>query len=142
MPTDPIFPMGRDLNPDPSHVLQLRRLLLRLHKTLLDDERAAFERVHGRIESSYKLLSLVMSDPWFDWLHALSELVVQIDEVLDGDEPMSAEQAGRFFGQTEELLTPAEGGTGFGGKYYDALQRSPDVVLAHREVTKVLDAAR
>jgi len=142
MTNDPISSMDRGPNPDPSHVLQLRRPLLRLHKTLLDDERAAFERIHGRIESSYKLLNLVMSDPWFDWLHALSELVVQIDEVLDADEPMSAEQAGRFFSQTEELLTPAEGGTGFGRKYYDALQRSPDVVLAHREVTKVLDAAR
>src|SRR5687767_3859678 len=117
MTDDPISPADRNSDSIPSHVLQLRRLLLRLHKTLLDDERAAFERVHGRIESSYKLLNLVMSDPWFDWLHALSELVVRIDETLDADEPMSIEQARHFVGQTQDLLTPAEGGTVFGRKY-------------------------
>jgi hypothetical protein len=142
MTDDPISAAMRRFDPAPEHLLRLRRLLLRLHKTLLDDERANFERVHGRIESSYQLLNLVMSDPWFDWLHALSELVVQIDEALDAEEPLSAERARQFVGQTQELLTPAEAGTGFGRKYYEALQRSPDVVLAHREVTKVLEATQ
>lgn len=141
MTDDPMSPARRGFDPAPNHILHLRRMLLRLHKTLLDDERANFERLHGRVQSNYQLLNLVMSDPWFDWLHALSELVVQIDEALDADEPLSADQARHFVGQTQELLTPDEEGTGFGRKYYEALQRSPDVVLAHREVTKVLEAA-
>jgi hypothetical protein len=133
-----------DRSPDSplGHLPNLRRYLLRLHKTLLDEERENFERVHGRVESSYALLNLVMRDPWFDWLHALSELVVQIDEALDAEEPLGTEQARGFVEQTKALLRPAEEGTGFGRKYYEALQRSPDVVLAHREVTKILDAVR
>ena len=62
---------------------ELRHGLLRLHKLLLDLERRDFERARGRIANSYELLQLVLKDPWFDWLHRLSELIVQIDEGLD-----------------------------------------------------------
>ena len=36
------------------------------------------------------------------------------------------------------LLAPSESGEGFSRHYFEALQREPDVVLAHREVTKLL----
>jgi hypothetical protein len=36
------------------------------------------------------------------------------------------------------LLKPFAEGTDFERKYYAALQRDPDIVLAHREVTKIL----
>ena len=62
---------------------ELRHGLLRLHKTLLDLERRGYERARGRIGNSYEFLQLVLKDPWFDWLHRLSELIVQIDETLD-----------------------------------------------------------
>jgi len=62
---------------------QLRQGLLKLHKLLLDEERRGFERARGKINNSYEFLQLVLKDPWFDWLHRLSELIVQIDETLD-----------------------------------------------------------
>src|SRR6266513_5985831 len=61
----------------------LRQGLLRLHKTLLDLERRDYERARGPISNSYEFLQLVLKDPWFDWLHRLSELIVQIDENMD-----------------------------------------------------------
>src|ERR1700719_3828380 len=61
----------------------LRNGLLSLHKTLLDSERASYERDIARIDSSGELLKLVLYDPWFAWLHELSEFVVLIDETLD-----------------------------------------------------------
>jgi hypothetical protein len=36
------------------------------------------------------------------------------------------------------LLKPSEDGAGFGKRYYEALQRDPDVVLAHAAVKKLL----
>ena len=36
------------------------------------------------------------------------------------------------------LLKPSEEGAGFGKHYYDALQRDPDVVLAHAAVKKLI----
>ncbi|MDQ3687923.1 MAG: hypothetical protein M3430_20285 [Acidobacteriota bacterium] len=115
----------------------LRRALLHLHKTLLDDERARFERVRGRIESSGAFLQLVLHDEWFAWLRPLSGLVVQIDELLDAEEATKGE-AEALITQAHSLLKPEEGGEGLGDKYRAALQRTPEVVLAHAEASKLL----
>ena len=63
------------------HLLaDLRRNLLHLHKTLLDWERAAYDRVHGRTAPG-ELLRVVMTDPQFAWLRPLSELIARIDDL-------------------------------------------------------------
>ena len=116
----------------------LRNGLLGLHKTLLDSERAIYERDIARITSSGELLRLVMYDPWFAWLHELSELVVWIDEALDAEEPPNGLEAERLIGQARDLLAPNETGKGFAKRYFEALQRDPDVVLAHAQMRKVL----
>jgi hypothetical protein len=110
----------------------LRQGLLRLHKTLLDLERRDYERARGRIGNSYEFLQLVLKDPWFDWLHRLSELIVQIDETLDphAETPATEADATALFERAKTLLAPAETGTEF--------QQSPDVVLLHSEVMKLL----
>jgi hypothetical protein len=116
----------------------LRHALLTHHKTLLDAERARYEHDVEKIKSSGQLLSLVLRDPFFAWLHELSELIVMIDETLDADEPASAADAARLLAQARTLLTPVESGTGFRGQYFDALQRDPDVVIAHGAAMKAL----
>ena len=111
----------------------LRQGLLRLHKTLLDLERRDYERARGRIGNSYEFLQLVLKDPWFDWLHRLSEMIVQIDETLDPHAETPATEA-----DAKALLVPAETGSEFQKNYFLALQQSPDVVLLHSEVIKLL----
>ena len=120
---------------------ELRHGLLRLHKLLLDLERRDFERARGRISNSYEFLQLVLKDPWFDWLHRLSELIVQIDESLDtrdSETHMSEEDAKALVERAKTLLAPAESGTQFQKNYVLALQQSPDVVLLHSEVMRLL----
>ena len=120
---------------------QLRQGLLRLHKTLLDMERRGYERARGRIGNSYEFLQLVLKDPWFDWLHRLSELIVQIDETLDNrdpDQPTTEEDAKALLGRAKSLLAPAESGTEFQKNYFLALQQSPDVVLLHADLMRLL----
>src|SRR4051812_20530203 len=114
----------------------LRESVLALHKTLIDSERMAYEQTFGKLESQNKFLQLLISDPWFAWLHPLSEMVVVMDEALEGEEPVTAEQVKRFAEQTRTLLRASEEGEGFERSYYEALQREPDVVLAHAAVTK------
>ena len=125
-------------NLDLQRLRDLRHGLLRLHKTLLESERVAFERFRGRVSSSGEFLQLVITDPWFAWLHPLSELVVQMDEALDADNPLTSGDIKSLIEQARKLLTPSEEGDGFDKRYYDTLQRDPDVVLAHAEVAKVL----
>jgi hypothetical protein len=118
-------------------LMSLRRALLRLHKALLDDERLAYERVYGQVTGG-ELLQLVINHEQFAWLHSISELIVSIDEMLDAEEPMTSADAESLFTQARTLLKPSEDGTDFERKYYAALQREPDIVLAYREVTKIL----
>ena len=132
-----------DESPAPEHSLErlreLRRVLLRLHKALLDTERDAYERVMGRV-SSGELLQLVISHEQFAWLHSVSELIVRIDEMLDADEPVTTNNALSMFAQARLLLKASETGGEFERKYYAALQRAPDAVLAHRDVIESLQA--
>ena len=121
-----------------TRLTDLRHGLLRLHKALLESERLTYERVHGRIASRGAFFQLVIGDTWFEWLHRVSELVVQIDEMLDAEEPVTAIDATRVIERARILLKPAENGSGFGKRYYEALQRDPDVVLAHAAVKKLL----
>lgn len=120
----------------------LRGKLLQLHKVLLDDARVAYEMDRGRVASNATLLQLVISDPWFAWLHALSELIVRIDETIEPDSPASDADAHTLIDHVERLLTASETGEGFPRRYFDALQRQPAVVLAHADVRRAIKAMR
>src|SRR6476659_7776885 len=133
--SDPMSDASRD------SLKHLRQGLLRLHKMLLDLERVGYERAHHRIGNSYEFLQLVLKDPWFDWLHRLSELIVQIDETLDtrdSETPATEEDATALVARAKSLLAPAESGSEFQKNYFLALQQSPDVVLLHAEMMRLL----
>jgi hypothetical protein len=121
---------------------KVRTALLRLHKTLLDFEREGYERAHGKIGSPYEFLNLVMQNLWFAWLRQLSELIVEMDELLAAKETPNEDTAVALIQQARMLLTPAESGSEFQKKYFTAMQQSPEVVLAHAEFATVLGPAR
>jgi len=133
-----MLPIDSNASLEQQRLTNLRNGLLGLHKTLLDSERETYERDIARIRTSSELLRLVLYDPWFAWLHELSELVVLIDETLDAKEPPDGFEAKRLINQAHELLVPNETGTGFKRRYFEALQRDPDVVLAHGRTRKLL----
>lgn len=115
----------------------IRIKLLHLHKLLLDTERIRYEQVRGQISNS-ELLQLVINHDQFAWLHRLSELIVQIDELIHSDEPITSEAIAALIADVQILLTPDEVGNDFAVKYDMALQRNPDVVLAHADVVTLL----
>ena len=122
---------------------ELRNALLSLHKTLLDSERAIYERDVARIESPGQFLGLVMEDPWFAYLRELSRFVVEIDEKIDAKkDPATMADANRFVTQARALITPAENGRGFEKRYFEAMQRDPNVVLAHAATSRVIAGLR
>ena len=126
-----------------SHQLpELREALLKLHKALVESERVTYEETLGPIQSPNHFLQLLTTDPWFAWLHPLSELVVAIDEALDADEPLTTEMVEALVKQARTLLVASETGDGFAKHYDEALQRDPDVVLAHGEVAKIIGARK
>ena len=120
------------------HLIALRNGLLRWHKSLLDAERAAYERDVARIESSGQYLQLVLGDPWFAWLREISQLIVIVDETLARKkEPATPAEATCLIAKARELPVPSETGPEFARRYEEAMQRDPAVVLAHGEMMRV-----
>lgn len=115
----------------------LRIKLLRLHRLLLDTERINYEQVRGQV-SRGELLQLVINHEQFAWLHRLSELIVQIDELRQADEPVTLETIAALMTDVRILLTPNELGDDFGVRYDAAFQCNPDVVLAHADIVTLL----
>ena len=111
------------------------RLLL-LHGVLLERERAAYESRHGALTPP-ELLRLLLGDDYFAWLRSLSQLIARIDEAVDSDTPELDSVAGAFVRETSDLVRSG-GSDAFATKYAAALQESPDVVMAHAEVVKLL----
>lgn len=116
---------------------EVRHALLTLHKTLVDSERVTYEKTVGAIGSPSQFLKLLTTDPWFAWLQPLSQLIVSMDESLDAKEPLTEAAVGAAIKEANLLLSPSEIGEGFAHHYFDALQRDPDVVIAHADVMKL-----
>jgi len=119
------------------HLLtDLRLGLLRLHKTLLEMERINYEKVSGRVNSG-ELLQIVLNHPQFGWLRIISALVVEIDELLDDEDPADASDFAELTSQARRLLTAPENEE-FKTKYQAALQLEPAVVMAHANIMQLL----
>ena len=120
---------------DRALLLELRRLLLHLHKTLLDWQRADYERVRGRLQTT-QLLNVMLNDPEFQWLRSMSGLIVRIDEALD-PKPEPPTETGPLVAAAREMIAP-EAGSPYAQRYHAALQDLPDAVLAHRDLVTLL----
>ena len=122
---------------DRQFLFDLRKTLLHLHKTLLDWERSAYERIHGRVSSS-ELLKAIVEDPQFGWLRPISELIVRIDETVDTEPQNGPVDVDAIAARAKEVTAVDEAGTPHAQRYHTALQEHPDAVFAHRDVTNVL----
>ncbi len=120
------------------HLKAVRLSLLRLHKALLDSEREAYEQIHGQIRGQGELFRLVLDDEWFSWLRPVSQFIVQVDEALAAKEPIEVTQVNEFLSQARTLLQPAEEGTTSEQRYYQAIQRDPNIALMNADLSKLL----
>ncbi len=122
----------------------LRDTLFHLHKALVDSERISYEQNIGTITSPNHFLQLLTGDPWFAWLQPLSQLIVAMDEAMDAKAktPLDAAAAAALVKQTAAMLVASETGEGFARHYFDALQRDPDVVMAHAEAARLFRPPR
>jgi len=90
----------------------MRGSLLSLHKALILAEQVTYERINGRVESTGQLLQLVLNDPWFTWLHPVSQLVVRIDDLLEDGSELSPVEVEHFLIEARSLIRPSEEGDG------------------------------
>lgn len=118
----------------------LRSKMIVLHKALIDSERVEYEKSFGPLETPQQFLKVLINDPWFAWLQPFSRLVVTIDEILESEEPIPVEEVTELMRRARALLEVSEVSDDSRRSYFEALQREPDVILAHAEVMRVVNA--
>lgn len=126
------------LNSALDHLREIRSALLAIHKALLDSEQEAYERANGPIKSKGELFQLVVSDEWFNWLRPISQFIVKIDESLAAKEPITLSEANELIEQANTLLKPSEVGAEPEERYYQAIQRDPDIAYMHAKMMNLL----
>ncbi len=122
---------------------QVRRSLLELHQRLLAAERIAWEALHGRVAGNAEFLQLALRDPWFLWLRPMTALIAAMDEVfLDAEsDPDHDARIPTLLKVARDLLHPDDQGSDFQQRYFDLVQRFPDVAVAHGAFMTALHAA-
>ena len=90
-------------------LVALREALLHIHKSLLEMERRAYEKEHGKVTAG-ELFRLVVDDPQFSWLHNISEFVVRIDEALASEEGVSDTDSHVAISLARKIFAPGSNG--------------------------------
>ena len=119
---------------------RLANALRELDRTLVDTTRHEYERAHLVELGPGELLQLLTSNPEFEWLRGLSELMVDLDLVRDfaasDDDITTAVRAA-----VEHLLSNAQAPAGlFAERYWPYVHQDPRVAMAHGAVKQVLAA--
>jgi hypothetical protein len=116
----------------------LRRALIELHRTLLDQERRMHETLNGP-QSAGQFLQFVAFSEQMRWLEPLSRVIVMLDEALEGEE--AAPTADVVAARIRALLRlDRDSSDDFTPRYIAHFDNSPELAGAHARVLTVLKA--
>lgn len=119
---------------------QISRALLRLHKSLLDDERIIYETVHGPIASPHEMFQLVLSHAQFTWLGKISSLIALLDEAASVRRPTTEANAQALLEEARLLLRMEGEDKTFAERLRRVLKRSSEVKAQYDEAWKIATA--
>lgn len=121
---------------DSERCRSLRKALLELHRTLLDQERRMYETLHGA-QSAGAFLQFVAFSDQMRWLEPLSRVIVMLDEALDGAE--AAPTVDVVATRVRDLLrVDRSSADAFTTRYIAHFDNSPDLAGAHAQVMTIL----
>lgn len=112
------------------------KAFLRLHKILLEGEKAEYEAKNGVISGANHYLQLVLEDAHFAWLRKLSAMIAMIDEASSLRRPATETQAQALLEEAKILLNFENADEEFNDKFQIALHNNPDAVLNHNDALK------
>ncbi|MGH7582477.1 MAG: hypothetical protein ACREL5_04540 [Gemmatimonadales bacterium] len=118
-----------------------RDAALAVHRALLATERIAWESLNGRVADNSQFLHLVIHDPWFAWLRPMTALLAAMDELMVDRSDDAGTRCRTLLGEVRALLRPDENGDDFQQRYFEFVQRSPDVAVAHGVLMRELNRA-
>lgn len=120
---------------------RLANALRELHRALVDTARREYERAHLVELGSGELLQLLTSNPEFEWLHGLSELMVDLDLVRDSAPGDDDDITTAVRAAVEHLLSNAQAPAClFAERYWPYVHKEPGIAMAHGAIKQVLAA--
>jgi hypothetical protein len=117
---------------------ELRPLLLKSHKILMEAEKDAYEATHGPIANKGEYLRLVLSHEQFSWLRPISQFIVQVDEVLMAKQPQPLDRAEELMDEARHLLQATEIGHAFQERSDWAARQDPEMAAVALRVAELL----
>lgn len=114
----------------------VRKPLLSLHKSILDHERAEYEKTFGAVTPAAFLQELI-GGTRFHWLSPLSTAIANIDELLD-DEKVTADDKIAGAQAIATLFAADAPGGDFRQRYLALLQESPAILHEHGRLVQIL----
>lgn len=128
--SDPAFASLRELRP----------LLLKAHKILMDAEKDRYEASYGAIANKGDYLRLVLSHEQFSWLRPISQLIVQMDEVLMSKQPQPLARGAEIFDQARHLLYDTEIGQAFQTRSQATARSNPEMAAMAQRLHELMQA--
>jgi hypothetical protein len=116
---------------------EARNLLLKLHKNLVDHERAIWEGMNGPATAGH-FLNVLLEDPDFAWLRKFSTLIVDIDEMFAQKDGYAAEAVELHLAKLRDLVTMKDEDEAFRAKYQAALQQDLDAAARQGDLRLLL----
>lgn len=118
-------------------LLEAASALREVHRALVQAARAGYEREVGPAGGPGQMLRLLTEDPYFAWLHSMSELIVDLDSLLAQELlPPGTVAAVRM--EIDRLTQASD--SPFWSKYAPLLQSDHEVVVAHGRLRRAINA--
>lgn len=114
-----------------------RDLLLKLHKNLVDHERAIWEGINGPATPA-QFLNVLLEDQDFTWLRKFSTLIVDIDEMFAQKDGFAAEAVDLHLEKLRDLVSMKDEDEVFKAKYQAALQQDLDAAARQGDLRLLL----
>jgi hypothetical protein len=120
---------------------ELRSLLLKAHKILMDAEKDRYEATYGAIANKGDYLRLVLGHEHFSWLRPISQLIVQLDEVLMAKQAQPLDRAPELLTQARHLLQDSEIGQMFQDRTRLATAQHPELTAMAERMAELMATA-
>lgn len=114
----------------------VRKPLLSLHKSIIDHERAAYEKTVGPVTPAAFLNELI-NGATFRWLSPLSTAIANINELLDDEKATADDKIVGAQAITTLFATDAPE-SDFRQRYLALLQESPAILHEHGRIAQIL----
>ena len=119
---------------------ELSRALLKLHRSLLQFQKAEYEQKEQKTITPYEALNLAINHPDFEWMRKISSAISDIDELTTSKKQVATEDSLKSF--KKRLIGLFEIGPehdNFRQRLNIAMSKEPDLCLDAAEVKALLN---